>query len=49
MLIPVAISHLTKNNLGKMSGAQNMAISLIWMPAVPVRFSKRTAAVVLRP
>jgi hypothetical protein len=32
-----------------MSDVQNMTISLIWMPAVPVRYSKRTAAAVLLP
>jgi hypothetical protein len=37
------------NNPGKMSGAQNMAILLIWMHAVPVHYSKRPAAAVLLP
>ena len=40
---------LIKNNPGKMSGAQNMDISLIWMPAVPVPCNKRIAVAVLLP
>ncbi|MGP8153985.1 MAG: hypothetical protein ACLQBQ_07585 [Smithella sp.] len=49
MLIPEVIYPLKKNNAGKMSGAQNMAILLIWMLAVPVPGNKRVAAVVLLP
>jgi hypothetical protein len=30
-----------------MSGAQNMAFSSIWMPAVPVLYNKKPAAAVL--
>jgi hypothetical protein len=48
-LLPEAIYPLKKNITGKMSGVQNMAILSIWMPAVPVRYSKKPAAVVLLP
>jgi hypothetical protein len=47
--MPGAHCPLIKNNPGKMSGAQNMAISLIWMPAVPDLYSKKPAVDVLLP
>jgi len=47
--MPGAHWPLIKNNPEKMSGAQNMAISLIWMPAVPDLCSKKPAAAALRP
>jgi hypothetical protein len=43
------IYPLKKNTAGKMSGAQNMATSLTWMPAVPVPGYKKIAAVVMLP
>jgi hypothetical protein len=47
--MPRVIYPPKKNNPEKVSGAQNMAISLTWMPAVPVPYNKRTAAAVLLP
>jgi hypothetical protein len=47
--MPDVLYPLNKNKTGKMSGAQNMAILLIWMPAVPVPFNKNIAAAVLLP
>ena len=47
--MPGAIYRLKKNIAGKMSGVQNMAISLIWMPAVPVLSNEKAADAALLP